>query len=213
MPYPIDIPATAEWNFRIKKPLQEVYDGSLALNRTQSIASFDDETCNAHKIMRLQYLVPTTNNTWGNINVGNNWEISALSAWNESTDENNLSSQYVNNIAFLRSSFNRALNRIREIIPFSSLDMDNTFNTLSRSISTLPFENAAVEINSNNSIKITLQFNHDKILMLTKSLESDDSKNNQDVIFYSFFINRQLISSDETRTKSFIQGFKEYISL
>lgn len=114
----------------------------------------------------------------------------------------------------LTSSYKKELKKIKR--KDSSCDESNIYRMFSNMrdhLFRLPIVNCAIEINSNNFIKIFLSFSNDKLLMLTKQYIADDEQNdNTEDIIYSYFIDRKLIASDVTNFKEFIEKFKEYIA-
>lgn len=127
-------------------------------------------------------------------------------------EENQLSIDEINSIALLNSSFKNELKRAKNIQNFSSVKFNQYFYYMSKKLSTLPIDNSAVELTSDESIKFTLSFEGDKLLMITKYLPNDDGDNLNGDITYSFFINRKLISSDVTKFETFTKNFKEYLT-
>ena len=86
--------------------------------------------------------------------------------------------------------------------------VDECFNLLRNSISELNFYDVHLEVTKSNLIKITTLFEKNKILIMSKDVSETDTN-----IFYSYFINRQIIASDVAEISEFTKKFKEYLSL
>lgn len=86
--------------------------------------------------------------------------------------------------------------------------INDSFVLLCDNISEINFSDVHLEITKANLIKITALIDNNKILIISK----DVSKMDTDII-YSYFINKQLIASDVSEIKIFINKFKEYLSL
>jgi hypothetical protein len=128
-------------------------------------------------------------------------------------EDNTLTSSEVNSISLLIGSYKREVNRLKnknqKVIEIS----EHIFYSVNRKLYKLPFEKCAVEINSDESMKFTLSFSNDRILMITKSNNFEILGISRDQVVYSFFINRKLISSDVTNLETFTKNFKGYISI
>jgi hypothetical protein len=111
-------------------------------------------------------------------------------------------------ILSLNNSFSNERKRVANNNLTITNELNAKFEELRSLIFRLPFSNCAIEILQDQSLKLSLSFPNDKLLMLTKS--SKLTSNNE--VLYSFFINRKLISSDITELHVFVKGFKEYIS-
>jgi len=134
---------------------------------------------------------------------------------NEVEVENENNSLYANEIninsfALLNYSYKKEFKRVEKKYQPVENSIIKTFSHVRKYLSILPIERCAVEINSDNTIKVTLSFLDNKLLMLTKSI--NDEENHDDEVMYSYFINRKLIASDVANFKKFTEGFKEYIS-
>jgi hypothetical protein len=86
------------------------------------------------------------------------------------------------------------------------------FNSVASKIAELNFDESAIEILKNNTVKFTLLFEQHRILRITKSFDimNEGSKNQ---ISYSYFENKELISANKNDLEDFIDGFNEYISI
>jgi hypothetical protein len=114
----------------------------------------------------------------------------------------------------LHNSMKFAFAKKQDLFNSNKLELiKNNFNFISSKITILPFEKCSVEITSDIFLKISLSFSNDRILILSKDLDSDFNQNLQDEnILYSFFINRTLISTDAISLKLLSENFKKYIT-
>jgi hypothetical protein len=124
--------------------------------------------------------------------------------------DNNLSEFYISNITKITKAFYKELKRVETLYLVNEDIIRKDFNTISKQISTLPFEVCSIEITSDNSIKFTLIFPENRVVMVTKITNKDYDFGKDDII-YSYFINRNLIASDVTPIQSFTENFKGYI--
>lgn len=90
--------------------------------------------------------------------------------------------------------------------------INSLFKKLAVEISELPFEKAAVEITSSNSIKISMAFLDNLLLILSKPFETLEDVSEKDIIF-SLFKNREMIASNVSKTTDFVEGFKRFLLL
>lgn len=127
--------------------------------------------------------------------------------------ENTLSSAEVNSMSTLMGSYKRELVRANKIAPHLIAQARHTYGYVSKKLYKLPFQNCAVEINSDGTMKYSLLFSNDRVLMLTIEMNSDVARLRNKPTMYSFFINRKLIASDVTNLETFTKNFKEYITL
>src|SRR5690606_4099461 len=109
--------------------------------------------------------------------------------------------------------YKREVKRLKSKNPKAIEISEHIFSFVSKKLYKLPFEKCAVEINSDESMKFTLSFSNDKLLMITKRNNFEDFGISKDQAIYSFFINRKLISSDVANLETFTENFKGYISL
>lgn len=127
--------------------------------------------------------------------------------------ENTLTPSEVNSIGLLRGSYKREVNRLKNKANASIEFSDFIFSYVSKRLYRLPFQNSAVEINSDESMKFTLTFPNERLLMITKGNDYENLGIAKDQVIYSFFINRKLIASDVANLEVFIKNFKAYLSL
>lgn len=155
--------------------------------------NYDFDSVNS--LFNKSELIPTLNNLYEN-----------------ASDIKQFSSNEINSFAILNFSYKKELKRLEKQSLVAENEIEKTFSHMRKYLSQLPIEHSAVEINSDETIKITLSFSNDKLLMLTKSIRDNEEKSNGDEVMYSYFINRKLIASDVTNFQYFTKGFKEYIS-
>ena len=86
------------------------------------------------------------------------------------------------------------------------------FTHLFNNLVALPIEKCAIEINKDNSIRITLAFAENKLLMVSRDIIEGEDYNFSDDILYSYFINSKLLASDVTNLQTFTEGFKKYLA-
>jgi hypothetical protein len=133
-----------------------------------------------------------------------------ISNWDITNQENSLSPSEVNSMSLLNGSYKKEILRLKNKVSESS---GHIFSQVSRKLYKLPFQNCAVEINSDESMKFTLSFANDRLLMVTKYNKPEEMNIGKDQIMYSFFINRKLIASDVANLEVFTKNFKGYISI
>ena len=114
----------------------------------------------------------------------------------------------------LPSYFNQNKSKINNLYKNIKLNknlneiVDSNFNLLRDCISELNFVDVNLELTKTKLIKITTIFKNNKILIISKDFEDNDSN-----IIYSYFINRTLIASDVAEIKDFTEKFNKYLSL
>jgi hypothetical protein len=104
----------------------------------------------------------------------------------------------------------------KQLINYSAMNTDtvkNIFKATASLISELQFEKGSIELSNSNSIKFTLLFSGDKMLMVTKPIEKMEDIEDSDAIVYSLFINRKPIMSDASNIFDFVERFKKYLSV
>ena len=116
-------------------------------------------------------------------------------------------------MSLLIGSYKKEVNRVKNKNNKAIEISEHIFSYVSKRLYKLPFQNCAVEISSDESMKFTLSFSNDRLLMITKSNNFEDLGIAKDQVIYSFFINRKLIASDVANLEIFTKNFKGYISL
>lgn len=86
------------------------------------------------------------------------------------------------------------------------------FEKLALDISELPFIKSDVEITSSDSIKVSMTFSDDILLIISKPFDSLEDVSEEDIVF-SVFKNRKRLASDVAKTKTFVEGFKRFLSV
>ena len=121
-----------------------------------------------------------------------------------------LPAHYSKNFQVLKSLFDKEYQKGKALQDASVIK--TKFYETASFLSELPFERAAVEIPGSSSIRFTLKFNDDKLLLISKALESVEDLQEDEIIF-SFFINRELIISNAASISTFVEGFKELLDM
>lgn len=93
----------------------------------------------------------------------------------------------------------------------SYLKVFSVVSNLTKELAQLGFEKSKLEMVDNDSINISMKFDQNRSLMITKSLEAEDLDNNNIVI--SLFQNKKRIVSDVFEIETFVEGFKKYLSV
>lgn len=123
-----------------------------------------------------------------------------------------LPTYFSGNLNKLTESFTKENEKYGHLITMSSEDVKDIFEDIASKLSMLPFEKCNVELTKSQSIKISLLFSGDKLLVITKPLIELDSFDNNNIIC-NYFINRELIMSDVSNTKSLVEGFNRYLEM
>ena len=89
----------------------------------------------------------------------------------------------------------------------------DSLNKLKNDLAHLSFEDIAIEFVRSESIHFTLSFNDNKLLMIDKFVNPAVHDLGENQVFYSFFINRNLISSNVVEISDFVKKFQSYITL
>ncbi|WP_264552761.1 hypothetical protein [Flavobacterium sp. N2038] len=106
--------------------------------------------------------------------------------------------------------------KIQEEIQLSSINKEifaDSLSKLQNDLAHLSFNDIAVEFVDNESIHFALNFDGEKLLMIDKFINPALHGLNENQIFYSFFINRNLISSNVVEISDFVKKFQSYITL
>jgi len=202
MPLVADIPITQQYKGHIKSNIELVL-------LTQQIKNVEDLDFDRGFISFSYYdSLKKLNPIKKKVN-----EMTFLGSWDESEDEDKLTSKDVKSMSLLIGSYKKEVQRIKDNNHMVLDSVVKTFSYVSRKLYKLPIQNCAVEINSNETMKFTLLFSNDRLVMLTKKINIDGDVTSKDQIMYSFFINRKLIASDVTNLKVFTKNFKEYVSI
>lgn len=141
------------------------------------------------------------------------YDVTFISNWDHTNQENSLSTSEVNSMSLLIGSYKKEIFRLKKKVSKSFDPSGVIFSQVSKKLYKLPFQNCAIEINSDESMKFTLSFANDKLLMITTYNKPEKLGIAKDQIMYSFFINRKLIASDVADLEVFTKNFKRYISI
>lgn len=119
---------------------------------------------------------------------------------------------YTENLKKLTTSFNKELKTYQHYISDNTEATKDVFNEIASQISYLTFEKATVELTKSNSIKFTLIFPGNKLLMISKPISPLEDFD-EDGIAYSLFVDRELIAANVSKASTFVEGFQEYMSM
>ena len=119
-----------------------------------------------------------------------------------------LPSYYSKNLGLLNRLFQKELTSSGNSDRLTQTTFENTAMLLAE----LPFTNAAVESTNSKSIRFSFVFPNNKLLLISKTLETLEDLEENEIIF-SFFINRELIISNAAKISVFVEGFKQLLSL
>jgi hypothetical protein len=122
---------------------------------------------------------------------------------------NLLSDLEIKNIASLNESFRRELRMIERLTNINPTNISKAFESIRKALATLPFNGCAVEFDEELGLKVTLAFENEQLLMVTKSTEQDNTK---DKIIYSFFVKRRLAASGLIDLQRFAKMFNQYLN-
>lgn len=90
--------------------------------------------------------------------------------------------------------------------------INSLFQRLAFSLAELPFEKSSVEITSSKSIKFSMAFTDDILLIISKPFENLEDVSEDEVIF-SVFKNRKMITSNVSKPTEVVEGFKRFLSI
>lgn len=113
-----------------------------------------------------------------------------------------------NNWKALQKSFEKEKHKAN----ISKDKLNTVFKELAFSIAQLPFEKSSVEITSSNSIKFTVAFPEDILLIISKPFEKLEDVSEDDII-YSLFKNRKRIASNVSKPTEIVEGCKKFLSV
>ena len=144
-----------------------------------------------------------------------NFEYSPIFSDEQVTYQQSIETEFVitanvsQNGKILVQKFEQEFERFKKYHEAIPKGVRERFNADFNKIAELNFSEIAVDI-SLLGIKYTLIFGsaQEKILMISSSLDLDNENNS----VYSFFINRELISSNALPLKQIIHGFKKFLS-
>ena len=89
---------------------------------------------------------------------------------------------------------------------------EDSLNKLKIDLAHLSFDDIGVEFVRDESMHFTLSFNDGKLLMIDKFVNPAKHDLSDNQVFYSFFINRNIISSNVVEISDFVKKFQSYIT-
>jgi hypothetical protein len=116
---------------------------------------------------------------------------------------------YNKNQKILKTSFDKELMKFNKDYKDIAI---TTFNQTSPRISELQFKKGVLEVTQSQSIKYTLIFDSNLVLMLSKPFKELESVRKNEIIF-SVFRNKELILSNVSEISTFIEGFKKFLTV
>ena len=123
-----------------------------------------------------------------------------------------LPSYYLENFNKLSNCFSKELSNYHHYLTISEDEARVVFKNTAALISELPFEKGTVELTPSNSITFTVQFPKKHLLIISRPFHDvEDLKENE--IIFSFFVDRELILSNAAVTSTFVEEFKEFLTL
>jgi len=128
-------------------------------------------------------------------------------------EEESLPKYFTKNFQALEAGFENGEGKYSNYLIHDPEYTRKVFEGIAIIVSEFPFNHSAVEFTKKNGFKITLAFPKNKLLMISKSLKGEKSKDLDDQIIYSLFYDKQLIDSDALKLGEHKEGFKEYLSL
>lgn len=122
-----------------------------------------------------------------------------------------LPSYFQDNMLALTIAFSKELIKPNKFT-CSNLELGRIFVKAAKFISQLEFQKGTVEITPSNSIKFSLLFEGDRLLVITKPIETLEGLEDDEILF-SYFVNRDLILSNAASISEFVDGFKESLTV
>lgn len=164
------------------------------------ISAFTDKECNRY----LQdTFLKNNKNLFPIINFLNLVNLNFISS--------NSESYKIKNLKKLRFAFENELKNI--IVSDKLMNLKSVFSSIENNISELKFSEVAVEVVDCESIKLTLLFDKNRTLMITKATEIVNEFNNDNIIFFTLFVENRRLVADFSDLSKFVNGFKKYLFL
>lgn len=113
-----------------------------------------------------------------------------------------------NNYKLLKKSFEKEQPKIK----ISINKINNIFQEMALLLAELPFEKSSVEITSSESLRFSMAFADNILLIISKPFETIEDMSEDEVVF-SLFKERKMITSNVSKTKEVVEGFKNFLSL
>lgn len=117
------------------------------------------------------------------------------------------------NIGKLKKEFEAEYLKYHSYLSVPKQTAVEIFDKIAQCISELNFKSAKVELTNSNTVKFILTFPDKKLLMISKSFDPSEVDFDEDEIFFSFSVNRNLIASNTAKIELFIEGFKKFLSI
>jgi hypothetical protein len=122
-------------------------------------------------------------------------------------------SYFEKNLKVIKEAFSKEFLLKSKMLRNSANLISEVSNKIFKYIAEIDFETGTVEITNSNSIKFTLLFPDNRLLLITKSIFPEKFDFNSDEVIFSFFINRKLVASDVSEIPVLTKGFKEYLAM
>jgi len=122
-------------------------------------------------------------------------------------------SYFEKNLQVIKEAFSKEFLLKSKMLMNSANLISEVSNKIFKYIAEIDFETGTVEITNSNSIKFTLLFPDNRLLLITKSIFPEKFDFNTDEVIFSFFINRKLVASDVSEIPVLTKGFKEYLAM
>jgi hypothetical protein len=123
-----------------------------------------------------------------------------------------ISKEKITNLILLKNSFLREMQIYNSKSEVISNNILSSFESISKKLYLLPFKECAVEIPNSGSIKFSLVFDNEKLLMLKTINEDDETVFSKNKVIYTYFIKKNYISSDIADIDDFIEKFHHYLT-
>jgi hypothetical protein len=94
----------------------------------------------------------------------------------------------------------------------TSFNIEKTFELMTKELRKINFIESVIEITPSSSLKFTLLIDGDRMVMVSKSFETFEDQPSEDIVIFSFFIQRKLIVSNAIEIKAFVKGINEYLT-
>lgn len=127
--------------------------------------------------------------------------------------KNRVNSKSQDNFNKLRNAFEIEYDKHNNYLNVSKEVADRVFNNIANYIAELNFNTFYVELTKSNNIKFILSFPDKKLLMISKSFEPEKIDFDEDEIFFSFSVNRELVAANAAKISPFMEGFKKFLSM
>jgi hypothetical protein len=131
---------------------------------------------------------------------------------NESSFDLSYQEYYYDNLFKFKKAFDEQLIKYNHFLTVDLEHAQKDFYATAEKLSSLNFSKATAEFLDENSIKFSMRFSDNKLLMVSKSfVELPDVNKSQ--IVYSIFENKKRISSDVLEIDTFMENIKELLTV